>query len=186
MSIIKKLRKEIGLTQLDLANKTGLSLRTIQRLEKENNQPKGHSLKMLSKVFDMEASVLQEKYQTENQTKVADKLSIKLINLSALAFFVIPFGNLIFPFVVWSKKRKSKIVDKIGRQIINFQLIWTITLCFLLCISPFININLPFTFPLILIVLFIAIGINIAIIYTTAFMIQRGKNNFLKLPIRLF
>ncbi len=186
MNIIKELREKSGFTQINLANKTGLSLRTIQRLEKGVNKPKGHSLKMLSKAFDIEISELQEKFQFEKQIKESDKLSIKLINLSALAFFVIPFGNLIFPFVVWSKKRKSKIVDKIGRQIINFQLIWTITLCFLLCISPFININLPFTFPLILIVLFIAIGINIAIIYTTAFMIQRGKNNFLKLPIRLF
>jgi len=186
MSIIKELRKKAGFTQMDLADKTGLSLRTIQRLETGTTTPKGHSLQVLSKVFDVETTLLQETALVETQAKETDKLSITLINLSTLAFFIIPFGNIILPFILWSKKRKSKLVDEIGRQIINFQLLWTITLCLLLCISPFINLALSFSFPLILIVLFIALGINLVVICTTALMIQRGKNDFLNLPIRLF
>lgn len=35
---IKELRKKKGLTQVDLSEKSGLSLRTIQRIENNENQ----------------------------------------------------------------------------------------------------------------------------------------------------
>ena len=51
MSIIKNTREKSGFTQAELAKKTGLSLRTIQRLEASNKEPKGHSLKVLQSVL---------------------------------------------------------------------------------------------------------------------------------------
>jgi transcriptional regulator with XRE-family HTH domain len=90
---------------MELAEKAGLSLRTIQRFEAGTNEPKGHSLKVISKAFDVDISIFQKNNIPEKETSEADKLSIKLINLSALAFLGIPFGNLIFPFFIWTKKR---------------------------------------------------------------------------------
>ena len=44
-------------------------------------------------------------------------------HLSALTQYFIPFGNYIFPIVLWtSKKDKSEFVDYSGKQILNFQL----------------------------------------------------------------
>lgn len=44
-------------------------------------------------------------------------------HLSALTQYFIPFGNFIFPIVLWtSKKDKSEFVDYSGKQILNFQL----------------------------------------------------------------
>lgn len=44
-------------------------------------------------------------------------------HLSALTQYFIPFGNIIFPLVIWSTKRKdSEFVDRHGKQVINFQL----------------------------------------------------------------
>ena len=44
-------------------------------------------------------------------------------HLSSLSQYIIPFGNYIFPIVIWtSKKDKSEFVDYHGKQVLNFQL----------------------------------------------------------------
>ena len=44
-------------------------------------------------------------------------------HLSALSQYCIPFGNYIFPILIWSSnKEKSEFIDFNGKQILNFQL----------------------------------------------------------------
>jgi uncharacterized protein len=50
-----------------------------------------------------------------------------LCHLSALAGFVIPFGNVIGPLVIWLiKKDEYQLVDDQGKESINFQISMTI------------------------------------------------------------
>jgi uncharacterized protein len=54
---------------------------------------------------------------TENKT------TAMLLQLSAYAQYIFPFGNFILPVLIWSaKKDQSKFVDYNGKQAINFQL----------------------------------------------------------------
>ena len=46
---IKELRTKQGLTQIELAEKTGLTERTIQRIENHEVEPSKHSLKKWEK-----------------------------------------------------------------------------------------------------------------------------------------
>ncbi|WP_400079089.1 DUF4870 domain-containing protein [Winogradskyella sp. R77965] len=185
MSIIKTIREQSGFTQAVLAKQSGLSLRTIQRLECTNKEPKGHTLKMLSNVFKIEPSVLQEKFQRIGKAQESEKTSIQLINLSILAFIGIPFGNLIFPFILWWKNRKSKLVDEVGRRIVNFQIIWWIIFSILMCISPFISRTFFSNTQIILYVLLVGYVFNIVIVFITAMKLRRNDFNFLKTPLRL-
>ena len=44
-------------------------------------------------------------------------------HLSTLTQYCIPFGNYIFPILIWSSnKSKSEFIDYNGKQVINFQL----------------------------------------------------------------
>lgn len=44
-------------------------------------------------------------------------------HLSTLSQYIIPFGNYIFPILIWtSKKEQSEFIDHHGKQAINFQL----------------------------------------------------------------
>lgn len=53
----------------------------------------------------------------------SDKSKAMLLHLSTFSQWFIPFGNFIFPLVIWSSTRKdSKFIDHHGRQAINFQL----------------------------------------------------------------
>jgi uncharacterized Tic20 family protein len=45
------------------------------------------------------------------------------IHLSTLSQYCIPFGNYIFPILIWSSnKEKSEFIDFNGKQVLNFQL----------------------------------------------------------------
>lgn len=53
----------------------------------------------------------------------ANRNTAILMQLSAYTQYFIPFGNFIFPTLIWSlKKQDSKFIDYNGKQIINFQL----------------------------------------------------------------
>jgi uncharacterized protein len=54
-----------------------------------------------------------------------------LAHLSSLAGFVIPFGNIFGPLIVWLVKGKeSSFVDEHGKEALNFQISMTIYMVF--------------------------------------------------------
>lgn len=75
-----------------------------------------------------------------------------ILHLSALSMFVIPFGNLIAPFVIWQiKKNELPAINAVGRSAMNFQLTYTIYAVaavivgsVLSCLIPFLPMLLPF------------------------------------------
>ena len=53
----------------------------------------------------------------------SEKNTATLIHLSALTQYFCPFGNYIFPIIIWSaKKNDSEFIDFNGKQTLNFQL----------------------------------------------------------------
>lgn len=71
-------------------------------------------------------------------------------HLSALSQYCIPFGNYIFPILIWStKKDKSEFIDFSGKQILNFQLsIFLYTLVLGLVAVPILIATIFSTIPL--------------------------------------
>jgi uncharacterized Tic20 family protein len=71
-------------------------------------------------------------------------------HLSTLTQYFIPFGNYIFPILIWtSKKDKSEFIDHHGKQVLNFQLsLLLYSLALLLIAVPIFIItvfnNVPF------------------------------------------
>ncbi len=52
--VIKEVRKQKGLTQLDLSDHANISVRTIQRIEKDEVEPSFYSLKSLSEILEID------------------------------------------------------------------------------------------------------------------------------------
>ena len=138
-TIVQQLRKEKNLTQTELAEKSGLSLRTIQRIE-AGNIPKGFTLKTLVKTFEIEP----EKLISGKEITKIDRA--KLINLSSLMGLIIPFGGVIFPLILTNKTSDQK-NKELGKNIVSVQIILTVLLSFSLIISPFIQKELSLSFP---------------------------------------
>ena len=56
--------------------------------------------------------------ETNNHKSIAS-----MIHLSTISQYFIPFGNFIFPLIIWSaSKEKSEFIDTQGKRAINFQL----------------------------------------------------------------
>lgn len=66
-----------------------------------------------------------------------------ICHLSALAGFLIPFGNIVGPLIVWLIKRaEMPLVDSNGKEALNFQI--TVSIAIAVCIPlMFILIGIP-------------------------------------------
>ncbi len=118
---VKDLRNRKGISQEILAENTGLSLRTIQRIENGETEPRGDTLKRLASTLSVTPDEIVD--WTINE----DNGFLTALNLSSLGFILFPLLGIIIPLILWiSKKDKIKNINKIGKSIINFQLSWTI------------------------------------------------------------
>ncbi len=71
--------------------------------------------------------------QTAPQYSKDEQQWAMICHLSALAGFVIPFGNIIGPLVVWLiKKDTMPLVDQHGKEALNFQI--TVMIAVFVCI----------------------------------------------------
>jgi transcriptional regulator with XRE-family HTH domain len=120
---IKTLRSRKGLSQEELADKTGLSLRTIQRVESGETEPRGDSLKRLAAVFEVSSDEIVD------WTVKEDKGFLMSLNLSALSFILFPLLGIMVPLIIWiSKKDKIQKLNDIAKDLLNFQITWTMFL----------------------------------------------------------
>lgn len=118
---IKDLRKKKGLSQEELAEAAKVNLRTIQRIENNDNEPRGTTLNLICNVLDTNAEDILDYGKQE------DKSYLIVFHLSVIAFLVIPVGNIILPLILWLNK-KDKIIGlkKIGANLLNFQIVWSV------------------------------------------------------------
>ena len=122
---IKELRNRKGFSQEELSEKAGLSLRTVQRVENGETEPRGDSLKRLAMAFEVSSDEIID------WTVQEDKGFLISLNLSALSFFLFPLLGILVPLIIWiSKKDKIRNVNEIGKEILNFQITWTMLLFF--------------------------------------------------------
>jgi uncharacterized Tic20 family protein len=120
---VKELRARKGYSQDQLADISGLSLRTIQRIETGETGPRGDTLQRLAVAFQVSPDELIDWKIME------DKNVVRMLHLSQLGFLVFPLLGIIIPLSIWIlKKEKIKNVDEDGKKILNFQISWVILL----------------------------------------------------------
>jgi transcriptional regulator with XRE-family HTH domain len=147
---IKGLRNRKGFSQEQLSEESKLSLRTIQRIENGESIPRGDTLIKLTQALGVTPDDLLE------WTDIEDKGYLTLLNLGAISILIQPLLGIIIPLVMWILKReKIKHVDNTGRQLISFQITWTLMLYLILIIVskgayiPF-NFNVLYAFPMLI------------------------------------
>lgn len=150
---VKKLRNQKGMSQEFLAEESGLSLRTIQRIEKGESNPTGESLKRLANALKVSPDELIDWSIKE------DKRYLTFLNLSALTFLFFPLLGILIPFILWtSRKGKIKNINKLGKDLINFEITWTLLLFFIPFLL-FLTAKIGLLEKLTLSIIFIVIGV---------------------------
>jgi len=154
MSELKKIREKQNLTQEELAEKSGLSVRTIQRIE-AGTEPKGYTLKTLASSLEVsETDLLIQEHPTEKPIEenlmveelvlpiennpIENLTLIKIINLSSLPFCWFPVANFLPPLLIMLiSKQKSPII----KQIISLQIILAIIAPIIFMIVAFLKLG---------------------------------------------
>ncbi|MHC0446135.1 helix-turn-helix domain-containing protein [Flavobacterium sp. 3-218] len=175
---VKFLREEKNMTQNELAEKSGLSLRTIQRIE-AGNSLKGFTLKTIAEALETNPENLIFKKENTPIERA------KIINLSVLSGFIIPFGSIIFPLLL-TYKTTNAANKEIGKQIVSVQIVLSLILSLLLIISPFLQSAFSLKFPLFLIPLLTILCLKLVIVIVNGISLNQKqqlaiklKNNFL-------
>lgn len=181
MSTLKKIREQRNLTQEELSSSSGISARTIQRIE-AGTIPKGQTLRLLAFSLAVREEELQESFDKILEEKKhgneilasKDCWKIKVINLSSIPFVILPPLNILLPlFLMLVTKKRGQIV----KQVISVQIMWSITAPILFLLVAFLKLGN--TVALITIVLLVLS--NIFIIIRNAIAIDRNKSLFYKL-----
>lgn len=189
MSELKKIREQKNLTQEELAEQSGISVRTIQRIE-AGTEPKGYTLKTLassleisekdlfvSKILNEEIKI-DEPILTVEKDEIFNSALIKMINLSSLPFAWFPIANFLPPLLIMLfTKDKSAIV----KQIISLQI-------FLAIIAPAIFMMmalLKLGSTSVMITMILLTLANIYVILRNAYEIDKKKNLRYKLNFNL-
>ncbi|WP_294245816.1 helix-turn-helix transcriptional regulator [uncultured Chryseobacterium sp.] len=186
MSELKKIREARNLTQEELAQQTGLSVRTIQRVE-AGMQPKGYTLKTLAAALDIAEKDLRDPGNAVRQESSAEEIPIipekgeavnftlvKIINLSSLLLAWLPVANCIPPVLIMLfTKEKSQIT----KQIISLQAVIAI-------ISPVIFMIialLKLGSPSVMVTMVLLVLANIFVILRNAYEIDKKGSLYYRL-----
>ncbi|MFO7826933.1 MAG: helix-turn-helix domain-containing protein [Cyclobacterium sp.] len=118
---VRELRNRRGLSQELLAENSGLGIRTIQRIENGETEPRGDTLRRLASALDSSPDEIIDWTITE------DKGFLMALNLSSLGFVLFPLLGILIPLILWiSRKGKIKDINYISKEILNFQISWSI------------------------------------------------------------
>lgn len=122
--IIRELRVKKGMTQEDLAAKTDITVRTIQRIESGEVDPRAFTLQSIATALDVDYEMLigMEEEDNRNRTKESNRW-LPILHLSGLLILILP------PILIWIWKRDE--VDgmrKHAMDVINYQISMTLYL----------------------------------------------------------
>lgn len=194
MSELKKIREKQNLTQEELAEKSGLSVRTIQRIE-AGTEPKGYTLKTLASSLDVSENdlltpviaidesvvdnpIVEEAILEIENEPIENLTLIKIINLSSLPLCWFPIANFLPPLLIMLiSKHKSPIV----KQIISLQIILAIIAPIIFMLVVFLKLGKQS----VMITIITLILADIYIILRNAYQLDKKQNLYYRLSFNL-
>jgi CubicO group peptidase (beta-lactamase class C family)/uncharacterized Tic20 family protein len=130
-------RKLKGYTQDKLSEKSEITIRTLQRIEKGDVNPQLQTIQLLSNALEIAVDDLMV---LENPKKEAlQKKWLLFLHGSPLLGFIFPFSVLI-PLFLWLHKREDNpIYNEHGIKVINFQL--SVTILYIIAFVSLVTIE---------------------------------------------
>ena len=189
-------RKLKGFTQTTLSEKSEVTVRTIQRIEKGDVNPQLQTVKLLANALEIDIEDLLVLDNPKEET--LHKKWLLFIHGSPLLGFVFPF-SVLFPLFLWLHKREDNpIYNTHGIKVINFQL--SMTILYVLALVSLVTIEgwgffffmavIPFNFLVILYNIFKAIStqtcyypLSISFLKIPATKVSNPSSTLLVIPL---
>ena len=131
-------RKLKGYSQEELSQKTEVTIRTIQRIEKGAVNPHLQTVKLLAAALSINVDDLLVLENPKEES--IHKKWLLLMHGTPLLGFVLPFCNVLFPLFLWIHKREdNSLYDEHGIRIVNFHI--TVLILYILSFVALITIE---------------------------------------------
>lgn len=131
-------RKLKGYSQEELSQKTEVTIRTIQRIEKGAVNPHLQTVKLLAAALSINVDDLLVLENPKEES--IHKKWLLLMHGTPLLGFVLPFCNVLFPLFLWIHKREdNSLYDEHGTRIVNFHI--TVLILYILSFVALITIE---------------------------------------------
>jgi len=174
--------KNLGYSQEELSQFSGISLRTIQRVEKGTVYPRGYTLRTLAKSLKIELCHLKTEKNPSN-SEVAKKA--RTLNALGLLVILFPLVSTLFQVIYWIKNKHFLSSHSPSRKVVSFQILWIIAILFTMSLIHlltylFTGQSVYGHFPIRMTVYVILLFANVLVIIHSA--IKLNKNS----PIVLF
>lgn len=185
---IVKARKVKGITQDELAQASNINVRTIQRIEAGETQPRAFTLKSISQVLEVSLLELTSQpvvvttlanFQSSSEIGSKSKEQILIVVLSCFTFLVLPQIHFIVPILIL---KKMKFVESsslaFSKRLIRIQVYWVLLLDFMLILILGFNLLSTVLFNRFLTIhpgLIAALMYTINLVYLTITLIRSRK-----------
>lgn len=181
-------RRAQGWSQEELAQQSGLSLRTIQRIENGESKPRLHSLRVLAETLGLPLTDLTEEKSAASCSAEVDWAALWRVNFISALSALLPPLNIAIPLFLQRRLQLSGQTLRASQRIVSLHILWTILLFLAFVVAPYLS--LYFTgqvnvghFPLLLAVHF---G-GVFVIFLLAFRFSRwikqeNLSQLLRLP----
>ncbi len=181
-------RRAKGWSQEELAQQSGLSLRTVQRIENGESKPRLHSLRVLAETLALPLTDLTEERSESSGPAEIDWAVLWRINfISALAALLPPL-NIAIPLFLQRRLQLDDQTLRASQRIVSLHILWSILLLLAIIIAPYLSFYLTGQvnvghFPLLLAVHF---G-GVFVVFLVAFRLSRwireeNLSELLRLP----
>ena len=142
-------RKRKGLTQEQLADRSNITVRTIQRIENGQTVPRSYTLQTIAAVLDIPFSELIQNDEktgsaansTNILTEADSKHFLEVLCLSCFSYIVIPFIHVFIPARMLKKSGETNPkVLAFAKKLIRTQLYWKAAFWFLMLATLAFNL----------------------------------------------
>lgn len=115
---IAKARKLKGFTQEELADKTNVTVRTIQRIENGESLPRAYTLKSIATALEMDYEDLIQQNSVETNSPIIndkdEKRFLRIFTLANFTYLLIPFFHFLTPYYLFKNYRNKSILESSG------------------------------------------------------------------------
>jgi transcriptional regulator with XRE-family HTH domain len=178
MSRLKKIREQQHLTQQELSEKSGVSVRTIQRIE-SGTDPRGQTLKMLAASLQVKEEELFKRTEAPGQLNLT---LVKIINFSSLPVTIFPPANILLPLIIMFF---AKEFNPLTRQIVSLQIFWSICAFIIFMLFNFMKSSFGWSNNFTLIMMIILVLSNVFIILINAAEIDKKQRLRIKINFNI-
>lgn len=134
---LPQLRDERKMSQEELSEASGISIRTIQRIEKNEVKPRPYTARKLIEALNISLDDFNAASQNNSKIHIEENTKLNRFIISNFLVFIFPVIFFIPVIFIWKKGKWSNTSNLICKKILSFQAVWIIMSVFITLLAPF-------------------------------------------------